>query len=86
MPAGRGDVVEKKMFGGLAFTVSGNMCCGVSRGDLVVRVGPAAYAAALAEKQVREMDFTGKPLRVLSTSRATPLAVTISCRHGSAGV
>ncbi|MDH3451533.1 MAG: TfoX/Sxy family protein [Gammaproteobacteria bacterium] len=61
--AGRSDIVEKKMFGGLAFMVSGNMCCGVSKGDLVVRVGPAAYAAALAEKHVREMDFTGKPLR-----------------------
>lgn len=61
--AGRGDVAEKRMFGGLAFMVSGNMCCGVSKGDLVVRVGPDAYSASLAEKHVREMDFTGKPLR-----------------------
>jgi len=61
--AGRDDVAEKKMFGGLAFMVSGNMCCGVSEGDLVVRVGPDAYAASLAHKHVREMDFTGKPLR-----------------------
>jgi len=50
--AGRGDVAEKNMFGGLAFMVSGNMCCGVSKGDLVVRVGPDAYATSLAEKHV----------------------------------
>ena len=59
----RSNVVERKMFGGLAFMVSGNMCCGVSNGDLVVRVGPDSYAAALEHQHVREMDFTGKPLR-----------------------
>lgn len=59
----RRDVVEKKMFGGLAFMVAGNMCCGVSNDELMVRVGPDAYAAALKELHVREMDFTGKPLR-----------------------
>lgn len=61
--ARRRDVGGKKMFGGLAFMLSGNMCCGVSSGDLVVRVGPDAYEDALAHKHVRVMDFTGKPLR-----------------------
>ncbi len=61
--AGRGDVVEKKMFGGLAFLVSGNMCCGVIGEELMARVGPEAYAKALQEPCVREMDFTGKPLK-----------------------
>jgi TfoX/Sxy family transcriptional regulator of competence genes len=27
----RKNVTEKKMFGGIAFMVSGNMCCGVVR-------------------------------------------------------
>jgi hypothetical protein len=31
---GRTDVVEKAMFGGLAFMIAGNMCCGVNRNDL----------------------------------------------------
>ena len=33
-------VAEKKMFGGLAFMVRGNMCCGVVGEELMVRVGP----------------------------------------------
>jgi hypothetical protein len=28
--AGRDDVLEKKMVGGLSFLVNGNMCCGVT--------------------------------------------------------
>lgn len=60
--ARRRDVVERKMFGGLTFMVNGAMCCGVTSEALVVRVGPAAYEAALAEAHVRPMTFTGRPL------------------------
>ncbi len=59
----RADVVERKMFGGLAFMAPGHMCCGVVGDELMVRVGPEAYEAALKEQHAREMDFTGKPLR-----------------------
>jgi len=59
----RDDVSERKMFGGVAFMLGGNMCVGVAKGNLMVRVGPDAYEAALAEPDCREMDFTGKPLR-----------------------
>lgn len=61
--AERRDVVEKKMFGGLAFMVRGHMCCGVVGDELMVRVGPAGYADALAQPHARPMDFTGKPLK-----------------------
>ena len=61
--AAREDVVEKKMFGGLAFMVSGNMCCGVLGGDLMARVGPGQYASVLRLPHARPMDFTGKPLK-----------------------
>lgn len=56
-------VVEKKMFGGLAFMVEGHMCCGVVNDELMVRVGPDNYSACLELQGAREMDFTGKPLR-----------------------
>ena len=59
----RSDVTEKRMFGGVAFLVRGNMCCGVVRDELMVRVGPDAYDDALARPQAREMDFTGRPMR-----------------------
>ncbi len=61
--AGRDDVVEKKMFGGLCFMVNGAMCCGLTRSDFMVRVGPAQYDDALAEPHARPMDFTGRPLK-----------------------
>ena len=61
----RSDVTEKKMFGGLAFLLGGNMCVGVVGEDLLVRVGPGAYDEALREPHAREMDFTGRPMKGL---------------------
>ena len=57
-----GDVVEKKMFGGLAFMVSTNMACGLIGEDLMVRVGADGHEQALA-RGAREMEFTGRPMR-----------------------
>jgi TfoX/Sxy family transcriptional regulator of competence genes len=59
----RPDVTEKKMFGGLAFLLGGKMFCGIVKDELMVRVGPERYAAALAEPHVRPMDFTGRPMK-----------------------
>jgi TfoX/Sxy family transcriptional regulator of competence genes len=59
----REDVSERKMFGGAAFMLSGNMCCGVVADELMVRVGPEGYEEALAQPDARAMDFTGKPMR-----------------------
>jgi len=59
----REDVIEKKMFGGIAFMVSGNMCCGVVNDTLMARVGADHYAAALNKPHAREMNFTGRPMK-----------------------
>lgn len=56
-------VAEIKMFGGLCFTLRGNMCCGVLKDDLVLRVAPEAAAKYLAEPNVRPMNFTGRPMK-----------------------
>ena len=61
--ASRDEVVERRMFGGLAFMVSGNMLCAVSADHLMVRVGPAQYEAALRRPHAGEMRFTGRPMR-----------------------
>lgn len=42
-----GHLEEKRMFGGTAFMVDGNMLCCVSRSGLMARVGPEAEAVAL---------------------------------------
>ena len=60
-------VSEKKMFGGLAFLLRGNMFCGVQGRGLMVRVGAEAYERSLARRHAREMDFTGRPLTGLVT-------------------
>jgi TfoX/Sxy family transcriptional regulator of competence genes len=61
--ASRSDVTERKMFGGIAFMVGGNMACGVLGEDLIVRLGDEDGERALAEGGVRPFDFTGKPMR-----------------------
>ena len=60
---GRRGVTEKKMFGGIAFMVGGYMTVGIVDDTLMARVGPDQYAAALRLPHVREMDFTGKPMK-----------------------
>jgi hypothetical protein len=56
------DVVEKRMVGGLSFSIKGTMCCGVSGTALMVRVGREGREQALAEAHVRPMEFAGKAL------------------------
>jgi len=53
---------EKKMFGGIAFMVSGNMTVGVIRDDLIVRVGLENYEAALDVDGTDLFQPTGKPM------------------------
>jgi TfoX/Sxy family transcriptional regulator of competence genes len=61
--ADRTDVEEKKMFGGLTFMVGGQMCCGVLKGDLVVRIEPTDFESLVAQPHVRPFDFTGRPMQ-----------------------
>ena len=55
-------LAEKKMFGGICFLLGGNMVCGVLGDDLIMRVGAAQHAAALAQPGARVFDFSGKPM------------------------
>ena len=59
----RPGIREKKMFGGLAFMYRGHMLVGVLVDSLMARVGPTEYVDALKHPHVREMDFTGKPMK-----------------------
>ncbi len=60
----RVDVDERKMFGGIGFLIGGNMCCGVYRDDLIVRLEPEeANQAMESESGARPMDITGRPMR-----------------------
>jgi TfoX/Sxy family transcriptional regulator of competence genes len=61
--AARADVTERKMFGGIAFMLAGNMACGVLGEDLIVRLGEEEGRKALNEEGVRPFDFTGRPMK-----------------------
>jgi hypothetical protein len=61
--ANRPGIVEKKMFGGLAFLASGNMLVGIWQEALIARLGADDGARALAEPHVRPFDVTGRPMR-----------------------
>lgn len=56
-------VVERKMFGGIAFMNRGNMAVGVSGDELMVRVGLEGYDEAVADPGVRDFDMTGKRMK-----------------------
>ncbi|HEX9275854.1 MAG TPA: TfoX/Sxy family protein [Casimicrobiaceae bacterium] len=57
------DLSEKKMFGGLAFLLHGNMSCGVHGNELIVRIDPQTTDAALAEPGARIFDISGRPMK-----------------------
>src|SRR2546428_7925589 len=59
--AGRKEIIEKEMFGGIAFLLGGNMCVGVHGDDLIVRIEPAATAAMLKEPGAKPFDLAGRP-------------------------
>ena len=56
-------LTEMRMFGGIAFMLRGNMCCGLVKDDLMIRVGREQYEKLLAEPHGRPMEFTGRPMR-----------------------
>jgi TfoX/Sxy family transcriptional regulator of competence genes len=57
------EVTERKMFGGLAFLLDGHMFVGIVGSELMVRVGSETAERALELDHVREMDFTGRPMK-----------------------
>ncbi|MFL5896741.1 MAG: TfoX/Sxy family protein [Thermoleophilaceae bacterium] len=61
--AGERDVTEKKMFGGLAFLVGGNMSVAASgQGGLLVRVDPAETAALVAKPHAKRFEMRGRAM------------------------
>ncbi len=58
-------VSEKRMFGGLAFMVHGNMALAIDKDRLMVRVRPDRYEAVLNMPHAGPMDMTGRPMRGL---------------------
>lgn len=58
------EVSEKKMFGGLAFLVGGNMAVAASgQGGVMVRVDPATSDGLVETTKARLMEMRGRPMQ-----------------------
>lgn len=56
-------IAERKMFGGVAFMLDGNMLVGLLKdGGLLARVGKDAYPQALERPGASPMMFTGREM------------------------
>jgi TfoX/Sxy family transcriptional regulator of competence genes len=61
--SGESDVTEKKMFGGVALLLGGNMAVVVrGKGGLMIRVGPDQYETVLAEPGAAPAVMRGRPM------------------------
>jgi TfoX/Sxy family transcriptional regulator of competence genes len=62
--AGESALTEKKMFGGLAFLLGGNMAVAASgQGGLLVRVDPAQSDKLVATTNARLMEMRGRSMQ-----------------------
>ena len=52
-------LVEKRMFGGVAFMLNGNMCVGIHKDELIVRLAPEETEQALTQRHTRIFDLSG---------------------------
>lgn len=57
----------RRMFGGVCFTLNGNMCIGVHNKNLIIRVGHAQAEELLMKRGVKPMDITGKVMKGWAT-------------------
>ena len=59
----RKGIVEKRMFGGIAFLLNGNLMCGASGRGLMVRVGRENHEEAAKRPGASEMVTQGRVFR-----------------------
>ena len=58
------DLSERKMFGGLAFLIGGNMAVAASgQGGVLVRVDPAQSDTLVTTTNARPMEMRGRPMQ-----------------------
>jgi TfoX/Sxy family transcriptional regulator of competence genes len=60
---GFGEVTKKKMFGGVCYLIKGNMCFGIHKESLIVRISPDKAEELMRSEYVIPFDITGKPMK-----------------------
>ncbi len=59
----RSDFYQQKMFGGLGFLLRGNMCFGIWKDSLILRLGEQQAGEALKGKNAVPFDITGRAMK-----------------------
>ncbi len=72
---------ERKMFGGIGFMLHGNMCCGIQKSDLILRLGPDRGAEALHDPHMKPFDTTGRPMKGWAVINANALEDEVELSH-----
>ena len=57
------NISKRKMFGGVCYLLNGNMCFGVYKHYLIVRLGKEKAEEALKSDDVLPFDITGRPMK-----------------------
>ena len=61
--AKRNDFHAQKMFGGVGFLLHGNMCFGIYKNYLILRLGEEQAQKALKKKNTKPFDITGRAMK-----------------------
>jgi hypothetical protein len=62
--AGRlGDIAKKRMFGGIGYLVQGNMCFGIHKEYLILRVSPEKAEELMRDTDYLPFDITGRAMK-----------------------
>jgi hypothetical protein len=79
--AGRNDVIEKRMFGGLTFMLAGHMCCGVHSNELIIRLDAKTSVEDLNSPHVRPWDFMRRAMRGMFAVAPGGCADQLACNR-----
>ena len=57
------ELEETRMFGGFGYLMRGNMCVGIHKDQLIIRIGVPAEESLRGEPHVHPMDITGRAMK-----------------------
>ena len=58
-----GYITKKKMFGGVGYLMNGNMCFGIHKEYLILRMSLEKSEELLKSEYVTPFDITGRPMK-----------------------
>jgi TfoX/Sxy family transcriptional regulator of competence genes len=58
-----GEITKKKMFGGIGYLINGNMCFGIHKESLILRVSINKAEELMKSEDITPFDITGRPMK-----------------------